>query len=110
MLAIAMMVSLMPGVIELIESVEHLLHDGHLPHSAQHDLVEASEAHDLGHEEHGCTPMTHSCGCHFSSPAVLAEDTALTMQRSSTPEGRPLAAEHTLASRANAPPTPPPIA
>ena len=110
LLAIAMAVSLMPGVVELVESVEHLLHDGHMPHSAQHELVEAIETHDLGHEEHGCTPMTHTCGCHVSSPAVLGEETQLAVRRTSTLERRGVAAEHLLQSRANAPPTPPPIA
>lgn len=111
LLAMMLAVSLLPGLVELAESVEHMLHDGHLPHSEQHELVEATEGHAQGDsDEHGCTPMTHNCGCHVSSPAVVGEVANLTVRRTSTPERRGVAAEHLLTSRANAPPTPPPIA
>lgn len=111
LLAVALALSLLPGLVELAESAEHLLLDGHLPHSEQHELVEATEAHDHGPgDEHGCTPMSHSCGCHVSSPAVLGEVASIATRLTSTSERRSLATEQTLTSRANAPPTPPPIA
>lgn len=60
---------LFPGSDELVETVVHLVHDGHLPHSEAHDLVAASE--DCGgSDEHGCTPLAHHCHCCASLAAV----------------------------------------
>lgn len=111
LLALALALSLLPGLVELAESAEHLLLDGHLPHSEQHELVEATEAHDHGPgDEHGCTPMSHSCGCHMSSPAVVGDAASIAYRPTYITERRPIAAVQTLTSRANAPPTRPPIA
>lgn len=60
---------LLPGSEELIETAAHLLHDGHLPHSEQHELVAATEACDDS-DEHGCTPLAHHCSCCLSVSAV----------------------------------------
>lgn len=64
-------VSILPGWPELLENLEHLLHDGHLAHSAQHD--EAAEGTHAEIDEHGCTPMQHLCACHVSMQALLSE-------------------------------------
>jgi len=110
LLTMLLVVSLLPGVPELVENVEHLLHDGHLPHSEQHERAKYAENHDGLDEEHGCTPMSHLCGCHASVPGILPES-ALVIRRPllATP-GRPFAPERIPTSRSNAPPTPPPIA
>jgi hypothetical protein len=102
--------SLMPGVPEVLENVEHLLHDGHLAHSEQHEAVKYIESHGDGLDEHGCTPMAHRCGCHASMIGLLP-DPAPGVQRSLAPaEDAPIAVERIPTARANAPPTPPPIA
>lgn len=60
---------LFPGSDELVETVVHLVHDGHLPHSEQHDIAAASE--DCGDsDEHGCTPLAHHCHCCVSLAAL----------------------------------------
>ncbi|MCB9791944.1 MAG: hypothetical protein H6741_04380 [Alphaproteobacteria bacterium] len=111
LVTMAMVICLLPGLPEILESLEHLLHDGHLPHSAQHDDAQVQEDHDATAEaEHGCTPTAHHCGCHVSTPAILGDD----------PFGPPLRSPHfelelgetevTPTSWANAPPTPPPLA
>ncbi len=110
-LVIALMLSLFPGVVELLENAEHLLHDGHLPHSSQHELARSSEApHRDLEDEHGCTPLAHHCSCHSSAPVVIGHARPRIAARPAlTPRlvfGAPLAPP----SRANAPPTPPPIA
>ncbi len=111
LLTLFLVVSLLPGLPEIVESLEHLLHDGHLPHSEQHDSVEHAETHDEGlADEHGCTPMAHHCGCHISMPGVLADGAMKHSPRVPTAEMRPSGTESTPLSRANAPPTPPPIA
>lgn len=115
LLALVLMLSLLPGLVELVENVEHLLHDGHLAHGAQHDQERSADKHADGHDqglddEHGCTPMAHHCGCHSSAPAMLA-DAAPDLDRAVVHEERRLSgADQTPISRANAPPTRPPIA
>lgn len=60
---------LFPGSEELVETAVHLFHDGHLPHSEQHDQVAATE--DCGDsDEHGCTALAHHCKCCASVSAV----------------------------------------
>lgn len=60
---------LSPGSDEIVETVAHLLHDGHLPHSEAHDRAAATE--DCGgSDEHGCTPLAHHCHCCASLAAV----------------------------------------
>lgn len=108
LLTIVLVVSLVPGLGDLVESAEHLLHGGHLPHSEQ---AQAEEAH-TGEvaEEHGCTPMSHHCSCHVSTPATLP--TTILPERTDHlevarfhPRG-----DRVLLSGAPAPPTRPPIA
>lgn len=70
LLCAMLIVGLVPGSEEVVESVSHLVHDGHLPHSKTHDEVAVSE--DCGGEsdEHGCTPMAHHCRCCASVAAL----------------------------------------
>jgi hypothetical protein len=111
LLTLVLVLSLVPGLGELVESVEHVLHDGHLPHSVQHDLAAAEESHPAAVDtEHGCTPLSHNCGCHISTPATLPTVAVpVRIDRLLAARFHPRGAE-TLRSRANAPPTPPPIA
>ena len=99
--------SILPGWPELLENVEHLLHDGHLAHSAQHE-----EAADEGHaalDEHGCTPMAHQCGCHTSVLAVLQDASVPELARWSSQEAQAYWTEWSPLNRAIPPPTRPPI-
>jgi len=69
MLCAMLVFGLFPGSDELVETVVHLVHDGHLPHSEQHDLQSTTE--DCGDsDEHGCTPLAHHCQCCFSVSAI----------------------------------------
>jgi len=111
LLLILLAVSLFPGLGELVENLEHLFHDGHLPHSETHETDKHTENHDQESEtEHGCTPMSHQCSCHVSVPAVLAHNIPAVLGRRLTFEKRVLASVRVPDSHANAPPTPPPIA
>lgn len=105
------MVSLMPGLHEVAEALEHLVHDGHLPHSEQHNDVAGDEAHQgTADTEHGCTPMSHQCECHSSVVVLVGEQS---YEIGSAPAGPTLRRPHVevlLTGRANAPPTPPPLA
>lgn len=70
MICALLIFGLFPGSTELVETVAHLVHDGHLAHSEQHDLVAASE--DCGDsDEHGCTPLAHHCHCCVSISSIL---------------------------------------
>jgi hypothetical protein len=111
LLTLFLVVSLLPGLPEIVESLEHLLHDGHMPHSEQHESEKYAESHDQGlDEEHGCTPMSHNCGCHMSVLGILADGSLEIGRPILMPEARPFGTDSTPISRANAPPTPPPIA
>jgi len=103
--------TLLPGLSEIAETIEHMLHDGHMPHSAQHEQEQITEDHHDGlDDEHGCTPMAHHCGCHASMLGILADGSLAIRRPPHTADGRPFGSESTPLSRANAPPTPPPIA
>ena len=89
---------LLPGSEEVVETIAHLAHDGHLPHSDTHDEVAATE--DCGDaDEHGCTPLAHHCKC---CPSISAEPA-----RAMTPEALVLSAcsEQGLANNDRGPPT-----
>jgi hypothetical protein len=68
-LCAVLVVGLLPGSEEVVETVAHLVHDGHLPHSEAHDEVAATEDCD-GSAEHGCTPLAHHCECCASVSAI----------------------------------------
>lgn len=110
LLALLLALALLPGWAELVENVEHLLHDGHLAHSEVHELAQASEdAHETT-DEHGCTPVSHHCGCHMSVPGVLADSDLTIGAPPMSMDRLALALEGRLLERAQAPPTPPPNA
>ena len=111
LLTLVLVIGLLPGLNELFETAEHLLQTGHMPHSAEHDVVQISEDQHEADEEHDCTPMAHHCACHASAPALLAdsvtvEPPALAMMA----DTRAHIDESIALMRANAPPTRPPIA
>ena len=114
LLLFVLVVSLLPGVTELPENLEHLLHDGHLAHSALHDdhgEEEHADEHASLEAEHGCTPLTHHCGCHSSIAVVLPEDTQAHEPRFVVLTSRVHPAlDRQRVDRANAPPLPPPLA
>ena len=66
-----LVLGLTPGALEAVEVVEHLAHDGHMPHSEEHDAVADAERHQVG-DEHGCTPTQHHCQCCASLAALTA--------------------------------------
>ena len=77
LMTLVLVVSMTPGWGELLENLEHLVHDGHLAHFSEH--VEADGEHADEHaaeDEHGCTALSHSCPCHVSVPGILAVDQA----------------------------------
>ena len=106
-----LVLSLMPGWMELLENLEHLAHDGHLAHLMDHGEDEDVASHDALEAEHGCTPISHNCGCHSSIPVLVPDDplrfaaAAVVVMRE-----RPQGLEERLVNRANAPPIPPPRA
>ena len=112
LVAALVVLSLLPGMPDLIEIGEHLVHDGHLPHSGLDEATQSVEQHQVGlNAERGCTSMSHHCVCHGSAPAVLPAALDLVEPRLvQVPEVSPSGATPLLLTRANAPPTPPPIA
>lgn len=110
LLLLVMAISLLPGWVEIAENVEHLLHDGHLAHSEEHEDGAHAEADHPTTDEHGCTPMAHQCGCCRSMPAVVdgpQPPPAVMLAVTSVGLHEP---ERSWSSRALAPPTRPPIA
>lgn len=63
------LLGLMPGTAEIVENIAHLLHDGHLAHSASHAIAADDEGCSPT-TEHGCTPMSHHCSCCVSLAAL----------------------------------------
>lgn len=101
----------MPGWMEILENLEHLAHDGHLAHLVEHDEDEDVARHDALEAEHGCTPVSHNCGCHVSMPAILSEDDLdFSALAAVVLRERPQGLEEQPVNRANAPPIPPPRA
>ena len=102
-------VGIMPGTHEIAETVGHLIHEGHLPHSAQHDRVAISEQLPSD-DEHGCTPIDHHCECHTSQPAVPPRDPMAPMAKIVQVGDRlRIVAERRPPDLTEAPPLPPPI-
>ncbi|MEZ4321913.1 MAG: hypothetical protein R3F61_30855 [Myxococcota bacterium] len=113
LLTVVLCIALMPGWVEALENAEHLVHDGHLAHSGDreaHDDDEGTAAHDALEAEHGCTPMSHSCGCHVSVPVILADALALESRSTLLEEVDPPEHRVRMVHRANAPPVRTPIA
>lgn len=112
LLTLMLVITLMPGVPELLEAVDHLAHEGHLAHSSAHSESEP-HAHDEAsiEAEHGCTTMVHTCGCHVSMPAVLIARAEAEASRVLLPEvAQPREQIQSFTAWANAPPVRPPIA
>src|SRR5690349_14782360 len=63
LLCMLVVLGLVPGATELVENLEHILHDGHLRHGETHELAHADESCAPETDEHGCTPLSHDCGC-----------------------------------------------
>ncbi len=107
LLTFVLVASLLPGWGELVENALHLYNEGHLAHVEEHDDVDYIENDDA---EHGCTPVAHICGCHSSMPAILSDSVLAQPPLILVVEKRPPGTEQHPKSRANAPPTPHPIA
>jgi len=109
-LSLLLILTMLPGWGELIETAEHLLHDGHLPHSTAHEESADSEHHNVATTEHGCTPTSHQCECHVSIP-ILPNDPPPELKRVVVVSELVWSPhERTLRSRSEAPPRPTPIA
>ena len=116
-MTLLMCVSLMPGWVEVLENIEHLVHDGHLAHTEDHEAhdghdhedVAAHEALEALEAEHGCTPMSHSCGCHVSVPVILADPPTFDPARRLVEDIRLPEFLARMVHRSNAPPVRPPI-
>ncbi|HMJ12463.1 MAG TPA: hypothetical protein VK524_13655 [Polyangiaceae bacterium] len=69
--AVFLVLTSIPGAVELIEDAAHFLRDGHTPHD---------RAHANEQPEHCCSGLFHTCTCHphasatppTEPPAVLA--------------------------------------
>lgn len=70
-LAAALVLFLLPGMGEVVENLEQLLHDGHGTQNEQQQLARVLDHQDSGHQESGCTPILHVCTCHSSTPLLL---------------------------------------
>lgn len=109
-LALLLAILLFPGWVELAENALHLVHDGHLAHSVQHD-PEAMADHPLGnHEEVPCTPTDHHCQCCPSIPSVSPpEMVALQAVPAELDDVVLIGYDGRLVTRAIPPPVRPPI-
>ena len=110
LLTFVLVVSLMPGLGELLENGEHLLHDGHLAHTSSHEGEEHTATHEALAAEHGCTPVTHMCPCHVSIPVLVPDQFELVQVASAAVQPGAIESEQRLVTRASAPPVRPPIA
>jgi hypothetical protein len=61
LIAIALLLSITPGMSEVIEVGVHLVAHADLPHHESEP--------DRGCSEHACTPLAHHCGCHATMSA-----------------------------------------
>ncbi|MFT5679910.1 MAG: hypothetical protein ACI8RZ_000815 [Myxococcota bacterium] len=109
LLSLLLILTLLPGWGELIESAEHLIHDGHLPHSTSHEETASIEEH-AADTEHGCTPTSHHCECHQSVPVLPSSAPPQLSPRIEVVVLSWAPRRDTLISRVDIPPTPPPLA
>lgn len=112
LLSLVLVVSLTPGWGELLENLEHLLHDGHLAHFSQHMETEDGGIDEhAATDEHGCTLLSHNCPCHVSVPAIFTAREGLPTVLLPWTEGvdNPWLERH-HSVWANGPPTEPPRA
>ncbi len=110
LLLFIMVLSIVPGMPELVENAVHLAVDGHVAHAESHPEGDP-EAHPVCEVEDGCTTSMHHCGCHVSTPVVLAQS----LESPAHDVGLMLTVEYpreslSPAMRAYAPPRPPPRA
>jgi len=59
--ALALVLAMLPGAAEVVESAIHLATEGHLAHATAQ-----GDQHEPNGPEHGCTPISHFCGCHVN--------------------------------------------
>jgi len=63
-LLLALAFSMSPGLVELAEDSVNIALDGHSDHEEGEDAC----------PEHGCTPLSHHCGCCTSIAVTVAPD------------------------------------
>lgn len=73
LMTLVLVVSMTPGWGELLENLEHLVHDGHLAHFSEHGEGGEHADEHAAEDEHGCSALSHSCACHVSVPGILAD-------------------------------------
>jgi hypothetical protein len=70
-IAILLLVAVTPIVPEVVEAGVHVVLHGDLPH--HEDSGDGHQGQDpRGTDEHGCTPLFHSCSCHLPMSAAPA--------------------------------------
>lgn len=60
----------MPGAEAAVETLAHLVHDGHGRYSEAHEETAATEDCADACQEHGCTPLAHHCTCCMATAAL----------------------------------------
>jgi hypothetical protein len=105
-LVLLLIFSVTPMASEMAELVVHVLEHGDLAHGASHE-----QDAPAGEDEHCCSSMFHTCGCHASAPSTTE------LASSSLPSGLTLRKAPRLVDPtssygrgAEAPPHRPPIA
>jgi hypothetical protein len=102
LIALALLVSISPGVSEVIEAGVHLVVHGDLPHH---------EADSDRHcSEHTCTPLAHHCGCHSTMSAQPSVRTASPVSTGGVTRIDPTAVAAVFSRASEPPPLRPPIA
>lgn len=67
LLVLVLVLSLTPGLVELVENAWHLMEVGHVAHA-----VDQGADHQPEGDEHGCSGNFHVCSCHHTPPSHLA--------------------------------------
>lgn len=65
-LALCLLLVMTPWASELVEWSVHWVQHGDFAHA------EDAEHQSAQHDEHGCTPLLHACGCHSAAPSTPA--------------------------------------
>lgn len=67
LIALVLLFAVTPFASELVEWGVHAATHGDFAHSGD-------ASHEEGPDEHGCTPLLHSCGCHRGAAATEARE------------------------------------
>lgn len=76
---------MVPGAIEIVENVAHLVTHGDAAHA------DAEHSDDGPRDEHGCSAASHACGCHGNPSFVAGSGAPDAPARPATATARPRA-------------------